>query len=67
MEGVHQGIVSRILMGEYHRRKTVLMKCRTQKIWFEIFVRGVNLRVGNKSRKDQEISIEVMNLSMKNM
>ena len=54
-------------MGEYHRRKTVLMKCSTNKIWFEIFVRGVNLRVGNKSRKDHEISIEVMNLSMKNM
>ena len=32
-----------------------------------MFVRGVEMRVGSKPRRDQEISIEFMKLLMKNM
>ena len=54
-------------MGGDHRRKIVLTKCITQTIWFERFVRGVELRVGSKSSPDLDISIEVMKLLMENM
>ena len=54
-------------MGEEHRRKTVLNKCSTQMIWFERFVRGVDLRVESKYSPDQEISIEAMKLLTDNM
>ena len=54
-------------MGEDNRIKTVLTKCSTQTIWFEIFVREVELRVGIKSRLDLAISIEVMKLFMKSI
>ena len=39
---------------------SLLTKCITQTIWFEMFVRGVELRVGINYRPDQEIIIEVM-------
>ena len=47
-------------MGEDHIIKTLLAKCGTQTIWFDRFVRGLELRVGRKFRTDQGISIEVM-------
>ena len=48
-------------------RKAVLTKCSTQNIWFERFVREVELRFGSKYSPDQEISIEVIKLVMTNM
>ena len=54
-------------MGVDHRRNNVLIKCSTQTIWFEIFLRMLELRVGIKSRPYKVISIEVMKLLMKKM
>ena len=54
-------------LGEDHRINTVLTKCITQAIWFEIFWRGVEIWVESKSRTDQSISIEVMKLLIKKM
>ena len=51
-------------MGEDHIRNTVLTNCSTQNIWFERFVRGVELRVGRKSRPDKAIIIEVIKVLM---
>ena len=39
-------------LGEENSRKTVLTKCSTQTIWFQRFVRGVNLRVGSNPMLD---------------
>ena len=50
---------------EDHRRNTVITKCSTQTIWFKIFVRGLELQFGSKSRPDQAIIIAVMKLLMK--
>ena len=44
-------------LGEDHRINTVLTKCITQTIWFEMCEREVELRVGIKSSTDQAISI----------
>ena len=54
-------------MGEDHRRNTVITKCITQTIWFEIIVRGVELWVGINYRPDQEIIIETMKLLTEKM
>ena len=48
-------------------RKNVLTKCSTQTIWFERFVRGVDMRVGSKSMPYQAIRIEVMKLLIDKM
>ena len=52
-------------MREEHRIKNTLTKFSTHTIWFERFVRGVDLRDGNKSSPYQSIRIEVMKLLMK--
>ena len=54
-------------LGEDHIINNVLTKCTTQNIWFERFMRGVDLRVGSKSRPDQKISTEMMKLLMENI
>ena len=46
-------MVERASLEEDHRRKTVITKYSTHMIWFERFVRGVELRFGSKSRLDQ--------------
>ena len=61
------GVLEGALLGEDHMRKAVLTKCSTQTIWFERFVREVELRFGSKYSPDQEISIEVIKLVMTNM
>ena len=62
-----RGVTEGYSLGEEHRKNTVITKFSTQTIWFESFVRGVDLQVGIKSSPDQEISIEVMKLLMENM
>ena len=54
-------------LGIYHIIKDVLIKCSTQTILFEIFLRGVNLQIEIKSRPDQEINVDVMKLLMNKM
>ena len=54
-------------MGEDNSRKTVLTKCSTQIICFEIFLRGVDLWVRSKLRIDHAIIIEVMKMLMNKM
>ena len=54
-------------MGIDHIIKDVLIKCSTQTILFEIFLRGVNLQIEIKSRPDQEINVDVMKLLMNKM
>ena len=53
-------------LGGNHRVNTELTKCSTHTFLY-IFVMWVELRDGNKSNPDQEISIEVMKLLMKKM
>ena len=48
----------------YHGRNNVITKCSNQTIWFERFVRGVDMRVVSKYRLYQATRIEVMELSM---
>ena len=48
-------------------RYTLITKYITQTIWFESFVRGLELRVGRNSMLDQAIIIEVIKLLMNNM
>ena len=47
--------------------KAVLAKCVTQTILFERFLRGVELRVGSKSRTNRSIIVEVMKFLMLKM
>ena len=57
-----KGMLEGASLGEDHRRNNVLTKCSNQTMWFEMFVRGVELQVGSKSRPDHAINIEVMKL-----
>ena len=47
--------------------KAILTKCTNQTIWFERFMRGVELQVGIKARPDQAISINSKNNLMEIM
>ena len=48
-------------------RKILLTNCSTQKIWFERFVRGVDLQIGIKLREEHAILVDLMKLLTKNM
>ena len=54
-------------MGKYPMRKLSLIKFTTNMIWFERFVRGVEIWVVRNSRPDQAIIVEVMNILIENM
>ena len=62
-----KGVIEGSSMGKYPRRNFVLSKGSIQTICFESFVMGVDLQVGNNSRTDREINMEVMKLLMDNM
>ena len=62
-----KGVVEGYSLGGYHWRNTVITKFSTKTILFDRFMRGVELRVGSKSRTNQEISIEVMKFLMEKM
>ena len=62
-----KGVLEGASLGEENRRNTVFTKFITQTIWFERFVREVELRVGSKSISDQELSIELMELLLEKM
>lgn len=49
------------------RKKFTLTQCLTQTVWFERFMRGVELQVGRVAHPDQAISIEIMLEMMKDM
>ena len=51
----------------YPRKKVVLTKRTTQKVWVEWFLRGVEMWVGRKASTDQAIRTEYIKLLMENM
>ena len=61
------GFIEGACIGEDPRRKVVLNKCTTQKIFFDRFVRGVRMNVGIKAIFYQYIIVEYMKLFMEKM
>ena len=62
-----KGSIKVVLEGASLREDHTVKTALTYTILFERFLKGVDLRVGIKYKPDQEISIELMKLLMKNM
>ena len=61
------GVVGGCYIGEDPGGNSVVTKCITKTIWFERFVREVELQVGRKSIPYQAISIDVMKFLIESM
>ena len=61
------GVVGGYYIGGDPGRNSVITKCITKTIWFERFVREVELQVGIKFIPYQTISIDVMNFLIEGM
>ena len=57
-----KGLIGGLSVGEDTVSKVVLSKCTTHTVWFERFVRGIEIWAGCKAIPDHSISIEYMNL-----
>ena len=52
-----EGVLEGASLVEEHRINTILTKCSTHTIWFDIFLIGVEMQVGIKLRTYQAINI----------
>ena len=50
-----KGVIEVEYTAEDPRRKVVITKCTTQTVYFEQFMRGIELQVTRNTRTDQDI------------